>query len=81
MKLNEWVGKKLVALGTLSLIAIAIVAPANGRVAANSVESSDVVDTAVAAGQFKILAAALEAAELIDALKGSGPFTVFCADG
>jgi len=37
----------------------------------------DIVDTAVAAGQFKTLAAALEAAGLIDALKGEGPFTVF----
>jgi len=78
MKLNELAGKKLVALGALlCLIAVAFVAPANARAAGNSVESTDVVDTAVAAGQFKTLAAALEAAELIDALKGNGPFTVF----
>ncbi len=37
----------------------------------------DIVDTAVAAGQFKTLAAALQAAGLVDALKGQGPFTVF----
>ena len=37
----------------------------------------DIVDTAVAAGQFKTLAAALEAADLVDTLKGDGPFTVF----
>lgn len=37
----------------------------------------DIVDTAVAAGQFKTLAAALTAADLIDTLKGEGPFTVF----
>jgi uncharacterized surface protein with fasciclin (FAS1) repeats len=37
----------------------------------------DIVDTAVAAGQFNTLAAALKAAGLIDALKGEGPFTVF----
>ncbi len=37
---------------------------------------SDVVDTAVAAGQFKTLAAALEAAGLVETLKGEGPFTV-----
>jgi len=37
----------------------------------------DIVDTAVAAGQFSTLAAALEAAGLVDALKGEGPFTVF----
>lgn len=37
----------------------------------------DIVDTAVAAGQFKTLAAALGAAGLVDTLKGPGPFTVF----
>ncbi len=36
----------------------------------------DIVDTAVAAGQFKTLAAALQAAGLVDTLKGEGPFTV-----
>ena len=39
--------------------------------------SADIVDTAVAAGQFKTLAAALKAAGLVDTLKGEGPFTVF----
>lgn len=37
----------------------------------------DIVETAVAAGNFKTLAAALNAADLVDALKGDGPFTVF----
>ena len=37
----------------------------------------DVVDTAIAAGQFETLAAALEAAGLVATLKGTGPFTVF----
>ena len=37
----------------------------------------DIVDTAVAAGNFKTLAAALQAAGLVDTLKGKGPFTVF----
>jgi uncharacterized surface protein with fasciclin (FAS1) repeats len=39
--------------------------------------SADIVDTAVAAGNFKTLAAALTAAGLVDTLKGPGPFTVF----
>ena len=39
--------------------------------------TQDIVDTAVAAGQFKTLAAALTAAGLVDTLKGPGPFTVF----
>ena len=37
----------------------------------------DIVDTAVAAGQFKTLAAALDAADLVGTLKSDGPFTVF----
>ena len=40
-------------------------------------KSADIVDVAVAAGQFSTLAAALEAAGLVDTLKGEGPFTVF----
>ena len=39
--------------------------------------TKDIVDTAVAAGNFKTLAAALQAAGLVDTLKGAGPFTVF----
>ncbi|RZU00751.1 fasciclin domain-containing protein [Rivibacter subsaxonicus] len=39
--------------------------------------AKDIVDTAVAAGDFKTLAAALQAAGLVDTLKGKGPFTVF----
>ncbi len=37
----------------------------------------DIVDTAMAAGQFNTLAKALQAAGLVDTLKGKGPFTVF----
>jgi len=37
----------------------------------------DIIDTAVAAGNFKTLASALTAAGLVDTLKGTGPFTVF----
>lgn len=40
-------------------------------------QAKDIVDTAVAAGNFKTLAAALTAADLIGTLKGKGPFTVF----
>jgi len=53
------------------MIAAALVA---GTMAA---QAKDIVDTAVAAGQFKTLATALQAAGLIDTLKGKGPFTVF----
>lgn len=37
----------------------------------------DIVDTAIAAGQFSTLVAAVQAAGLVDTLKGAGPFTVF----
>lgn len=40
-------------------------------------QTKDIVDTAVAAGNFKTLATALTEAGLIDTLKGAGPFTVF----
>ncbi|MQC27699.1 MAG: fasciclin domain-containing protein [Chloroflexi bacterium] len=39
--------------------------------------TTDIVDTAVAAGNFTTLATALEAAGLIETLKGAGSFTVF----
>src|SRR5436190_16830650 len=39
--------------------------------------AADIVDTAVAAGNFKTLAALLGKAGLVDTLKGAGPFTVF----
>jgi uncharacterized surface protein with fasciclin (FAS1) repeats len=51
------------------------IAPAASR--ADHHATKDIVDTAVAAGDFKTLAAALQAAGLIDTLKGKGPFTVF----
>ena len=39
--------------------------------------AKDIVDTAVAAGNFKTLAVALKAADLVNTLKGKGPYTVF----
>lgn len=39
--------------------------------------NADIVDVAVANGNFNTLAAALQAAGLVDTLKGDGPFTVF----
>ncbi len=44
---------------------------------ASAAQAADIVDTAVAAGNFKTLATALKAAGLIETLKGPGPFTVF----
>lgn len=39
--------------------------------------AADIVDTAIAAGNFTTLVAAIQAAGLVDTLKGKGPFTVF----
>ena len=44
---------------------------------ASAAQAADIVETAVAAGNFKTLATALKAAGLIETLKGPGPFTVF----
>ena len=56
--------KKLILAFTLGACALAV-------------QAKDIVETAVAAGNFKTLATALTAAGLIDTLKGKGPFTVF----
>jgi uncharacterized surface protein with fasciclin (FAS1) repeats len=56
--------KKLIAVTALSFAAIAA-------------QAKDIVDTAVAAGDFKTLVTAVQAAGLVDTLKGPGPFTVF----
>ena len=43
----------------------------------STANAKDIVDTAVAAGNFNTLATALKAAGLVETLKGTGPFTVF----
>ena len=52
-------------------------APAAPEAAAAEMPTTDIVDTAAAAGSFNRLLAAAEAAGLVDALKGEGPLTVF----
>lgn len=52
-------------------------AAAAAEAEAKAAMTLDVVDTALAAGNFTTLAQALTAAELIETLKGEGPFTVF----
>lgn len=63
-------------LGRLAAVAATVIGIAAGSASAYAADK-DIVDTAVAAGQFKTLAAALTAAGLVDTLKGPGPFTVF----
>ena len=80
MKRTKSIGRMIIARGALlSLLAVVGAQPlfAKMDVAEEAAKPANIVETAVAAGQFKTLAAALEAAGLIDALTGKGPFTVF----
>jgi uncharacterized surface protein with fasciclin (FAS1) repeats len=56
-----------VALALLTLVTPAVAQDGPG----------DIVDTAIAAGNFETLVAAVKAAGLVETLKGEGPFTVF----
>jgi uncharacterized surface protein with fasciclin (FAS1) repeats len=75
------IGTFAVVLSLLATIAMATnVTPAANSTAVTKSDAAlttDIVDTAVGAGNFTTLAKALEAADLIGALKGEGPFTVF----
>lgn len=62
---------------TIALVLIHSTAFASQSGANCPEQKQDIVDTAVAAGQFNTLAAALGAAGLVETLKGPGPFTVF----
>ena len=68
----------------LPVIALALLAAAPLTAQQPGVETGmakpgtmNVVETAVAAGQFKTLATALQTAGLVETLQGKGPFTVF----
>jgi uncharacterized surface protein with fasciclin (FAS1) repeats len=52
-------------------------APAKAPASAAPAAQATIVDTAVAAGNFKTLVAAVQAAGLVETLNGKGPFTVF----
>ena len=80
MKVTKSIGRMITARGALlALLAVVGAQPllAKMEVPEDAAKQANIVETAVAAGQFKTLAAALEAAGLIDALTGKGPFTVF----
>ena len=51
--------------------------PSQMTTVATHARPDDIVDTAVAAGDFKTLVAAAKAAGLVDVLKSEGPLTVF----
>lgn len=57
-------------LALLLVVGAAPIAPAFAQ-------DADIVDTAIAAGDFNTLVTAVQLAGLVEALKGEGPFTVF----
>jgi uncharacterized surface protein with fasciclin (FAS1) repeats len=62
------------SFGTVASVSAGNKKDADKKVAAKQM---DIVETAVAAGNFKTLVAAVQAAGLVETLKGKGPFTVF----
>jgi uncharacterized surface protein with fasciclin (FAS1) repeats len=58
-------------------VTIAALALGVAVAAPRAAQAQDIVETAVAAGQFTTLAKALAEAGLVETLKGAGPFTVF----
>lgn len=69
--------KNLKGVSILAAVAVFCIALVAEPAISAAEADKDIVDTAVAAGQFNTLAKALQAAGLVDTLKGAGPFTVF----
>lgn len=62
---------------TIAVLALSGFMMATTALTAAKAADADIVDTAVAAGNFETLVAAVKAADLVETLKGEGPFTVF----
>jgi uncharacterized surface protein with fasciclin (FAS1) repeats len=72
--------KNLISIVGISTIAFTGLVSSTGvsaQTAVTDAPTMDIVDTAVANGNFKSLATALTKADLVNTLKGPGPFTVF----
>ena len=69
--------KKLVPSLIVAIVVAALVASTAATAPAQNRQSRDIVQTAVAAGQFKTLARLLTRAGLVGALEKPGPYTVF----
>jgi len=63
--------KNLKSLFVVSVLSLTLFACAS----VYETEKKDIVDTAVAAGDFTTLVTAVKAADLVEVLKGDGPFT------
>jgi uncharacterized surface protein with fasciclin (FAS1) repeats len=76
-KQKELTMKRILIGLVLSIALVLVVAACGGDDDSSDEATVDIVDTAVAAGEFTTLASLLESAGLVDTLKGDGPFTVF----
>lgn len=70
-------GTKIAKFAAVSIATVGFAMGSSAALAADMAAEMDIVDTAVAAGDFGTLAAALGAAGLVETLRGDGPFTVF----
>ena len=66
---------KIACTSLMAVLALAV--PAAAQTHAMHEADKDIVETAIAAGQFETLVAAVSAAGLVDVLQSEGPFTVF----
>lgn len=74
---HRWVVRPRTAMAGAALALLAAGSLSAQSAPAMAAQPGTIVETAVAAGQFKTLATALTAADLIPTLSGQGPFTVF----
>ncbi len=73
MRLNQ----KLVALAAAGALSLSALAPVASMASAPPAAKPNIVQTAIAAGQFKTLVKLVKQAGLAGTLQGKGPFTVF----
>ena len=67
----------VIALLVSTILMVGVCLAGSMGASEKAVSEADIVDTAIAAGNFNTLVSAVEAAGLVDTLKGEGPFTVF----
>jgi uncharacterized surface protein with fasciclin (FAS1) repeats len=68
--------KKLALIALVLFMTTSLFAQYDAKMVSNAVKSN-LVETAISAGNFTTLVAALTEADLVSALEGDGPFTVF----
>ena len=68
---------KFMALAAVGALSLSAIVPVASMASATRAAKPNIVQTAVAAGQFKTLVKLVKQAGLAGALQGKGPFTVF----